>query len=91
MAKISIEVDTESKMITASIDGQSIDNVSSISIYKYRDVYEEEDELNVRVCTRMKNEGSDVIKMEEYVCCDNKLVPATPKVHEDIANFLGKK
>lgn len=91
MAKINIEIDTEATTIVASIDGQPIENVCSVYVSKYRDTYEDEDELSVRVSTRTKNDASDVVKMEDYVCCENKLVPATPKVHADIANFLGKK
>lgn len=91
MAKINIEIDTEEATVMASIDGQQIENVSSIYVYKYHDSYEDEDEVSVRVSTMTKNEGSDVVKTEDYMCCDNKLVPAVPKVHQDIANFLGKK
>lgn len=39
MATVVITIDTEENMVTASIDGKEVSNVTSASAYKYNDYY----------------------------------------------------
>jgi hypothetical protein len=89
MAKVNITADTETGTMEVSINGESIKNVSSVSLYP-QPAYAvgEEDKVYVRITTREENEETDVSKFTEYTCCNNQLVPAVSKASEDIANFI---
>lgn len=68
MAKVNISVDTESKECNVSIDGQTIDNVTSVGIYKESysrsdpsDVY-----MDISITTKAEN-NNGVMKYTNYV------------------------
>lgn len=62
MAKVNIEVDTESKAISVSVNGMSIENVQSVSIYKpYYD-----DEKMVHITTKKESEGD--VETTQFIC-----------------------
>lgn len=44
MAKLKVEMDTEAKTMTVSIDGKTIDDVSNVSAYCYKD-YDDKEEM----------------------------------------------
>lgn len=89
MAKFSISGDTSTGELTVTLDGNNIQNVSSVSISPM-EAYakDEDDKIYFRVSTYEKSESGDVAKMTDYVCCNNKLEPA---VANDICKFLKKQ
>ena len=92
MAKVNITADTSTGKLDVSINGESIANVSSVSLYP-RPAYivGEEDKVYIRISTMEENENTDVHKTTEYMCCNNQLVPVDSKsaqAAEDIANFI---
>lgn len=62
MAKVTITVDTETKEISATVNGETIDNLSSAEIYRYMDTnyYESKIEEKVRVELCKREDKEDV-------------------------------
>lgn len=91
MAKVMIEVDTETAEMTVNIAGEQIQNVTSVSIYKFTE-YDGEAKTRVNVSTRVENEETEVIKYEEYVCSKDRFVKSDKtKALQDIAKYFGVK
>ena len=72
MAKISIEIDTETKTISVNMAGEVLDKVGSIYVYKYED-YEDKDRINVEVTQFEQNEEKDINKTTRYSCCATEI------------------
>ena len=66
MAKITVTIDTETKIIDANIDGIEYSGIDSVSAYKYRDYYENEDELSVSLCKTMKGDNGVSVNTTVY-------------------------
>lgn len=91
MANVSINIDTENGSMEVVIGGETIQNVTSLEAYKYVD-YDGESEVRLSVRTRVENETSDVVKYEEYVCCEDKFVKSNKsKVEDDIVKYFEGK
>ena len=67
MAKVVITVDTETKTLSVSVDGQGIANVSSFNGYCYTDAAGKVRSLDVSISTGEM--VGDVSKSTTYYCC----------------------
>jgi len=57
MSKVSIELDTQTQELKVVVDGKALDNVTSASVYKYRDYYDDEEErVSVSISQRIEPE-----------------------------------
>lgn len=92
MAKIIIEVDTEEETLSASIDGTDIKNVGSVSVYKYTDMYENEDEISVNMTVVEPNKESGINKVTNYYTVsslEGKKIDRTNADHS-LPGFIGQ-
>lgn len=79
MAKMIIELDTEEKTMSVSIDGVMHENVNYVSINKYKNYAEEEEELHF--CVEKVKKANDVMT-REIVCASKQPVKTS------IRNYL---
>lgn len=72
-----IEIDTEDKSVNVNMNGKTVSNVSSISVYKekYREYGEDEDEEYVSVSVGSNEMMDDVQKTTYYHCRGSEIVP----------------
>jgi len=70
MAKVVITVDTDEATIDATINGKTVDNIKSISVYKMVNMYskDQESEVDVMISSSMEEEGG--IKTVTHICCE---------------------
>lgn len=91
MAKVTISVDTETKIMSVSIDGgETIDGLDYLCASRYEN-YDGETELELRFS---KSEKVDKVrKVTHYCVANNKLVEGEPtqKAIADIAEFYKNK
>lgn len=81
MAKLVMEIDTESQESTVSIDGTAVSNLSEVSVYNYS--YDGEPKFSFSVLTHEKVGG--VTKMTRLMASESEAAKAA------IANGTGKK
>ena len=86
MAKITITIDTESKEISATVNGETIDGLSSANVYRYSDVdyYESKVEEKVRVELCKREEKEDV--KTTYCLSASKVEKVNDNPHEKLTN-----
>lgn len=83
--KINVEFDTQDKTITATMNGQNIENLSSISFYSY------EGQGNVELCTVEMNETEKMVKVTRVMAQEkDELVVKEEPVYKQIASLLMK-
>lgn len=93
MAKVTINADTESDALEVLIDGKTVENVNSISIYMAPSWYERnETELSLCITTYSEDEDSGIKTMTNLTARDNKeakkLQSAGAKVSQDFKDFI---
>lgn len=82
MAKVTITVNTEDKSIAVDMNGKTVDNVDSVSIYKYE--YKDEDgemEQYIGCSVSSGKKDGDVEERRYYSCSANEIVE-TDKEHK---------
>lgn len=72
MAKITVEFDTMSKEVAVMMDGTKLDNVCYVEVSPS---WEEKDEMQISVVTRMEDEASDVTTMTRLMASKQENVP----------------
>lgn len=92
MAKVVIEVDTETKSLDVSINGKKIEDVGYVSVYKYEN-YDEEEKLDCTVQTCTEDEEGGVKQMTNYFCHASEGAKKIARADAilDIPGFVGKK
>lgn len=93
MANISLQVNTDGPSLTVSIDGQSVPNVDSINVYRYREEDDTTEYVEIAIYTRevMKN---GVMKVVNYYAAgtreaDAAIASQIPLDTETIPGFVG--
>lgn len=91
MAKLILEVDTESHEMSVSIGGENIENANYISVYRYMD-YEGKPRVECTVQTHEKGDNG-VSKHTSYHAHGSEKAKNIPKdkVISTIAGFIGVK
>lgn len=67
MAKISIEFDTKTKELTASIDGKSVANVVSVQMYPS---WDDDDEFRCILTTAAEDESTEIKTVTQLVASE---------------------
>jgi len=96
MAKVTINVDTESDQLEVLIDGNAVDNVSSVCIYMQPEWYDPTDiELNMCITTYKEDEESGIKTMTNLTAKDTtegkKLLSSGSKLSKSFAHFVETK
>ena len=89
MAMINVSFDTSTKKCTASINGQALNDVDSISIYKYKN-YEGEEVGEIEVHMRSEEEDGMVKVVRLYASKEQENAVSIDKL-EDYANDKASK
>ena len=91
MAKFQIEVDTDDKTMSASINGTSVSNISEVRIYTYRDDDGNVTSLDVTLEASVK--ADDLYVMVSYYACASEkakyALASGNKVYTNIDGFVG--
>lgn len=91
MAKVMIEVDTETSSLKVTANGKTIDNVTSVMCGvapSYQD--QEADRVYCDISTQTEDEESGLMTTQRLSCCGAELVNKTKSVQEDIAKHFGR-
>lgn len=96
MAKVTINVDTESDQLEVSIDGKLVENVSSVCIYMQPEWYDPTDmELNMCITTYKEDEESGLKTVTNLTAKDTKegkkLLDIGAKTSKTFAHFIETK
>ena len=90
MAKVNITIDTESKVFNVEMNGQSLSNISGISIYK--SYCEKEDEYEI--CLQTSTESDDGVRtnVNHYMECEKSKAELLEgkAVASEISGFVKK-
>lgn len=92
MSKVIITLDTATKELDVKVDGNSLDDVTSVSIYKYED-YHDEENVNISINQRKKPEEKNGMCIHTTLTASEKgeLVideSAPTPIQASIANFI---
>lgn len=97
MAKLSLEIDTEAKIVKVMLNGVTLSDIDSISVYKN---YCDNEEYYIRATTRKKSEDGVAVITDYIMDCENdekataseipgfKSKPTQSQAQVDISNFL---
>lgn len=92
MAKIQINVDTETKELEVTINGTVIPDVDDVSIYSYRDSNGNVTSLDVSLNTTVKTVDGLNIRVTYYSYASVKAqnaIASGQKVYSDVKGFVG--
>jgi hypothetical protein len=92
MSKVVITLDTATKELDVKVDGNSLDDVTSVSIYKYED-YHDEENVNISINQRKEPEEKNGMCIHTTLTASESgdLVVdknAPSPVQSSIANFI---
>lgn len=77
MAKVVITVDTETATLSASVNGKEVDNVKSVSVYKFVDSYTKNKTPEVDVSISSFTEEEDGVRKSMHICCEHSTAGKT--------------
>lgn len=88
MAQFTINVNTDDKTLSVAVNGETLENVDSVYISKYKD-YEDEEKVNISVNTSEKSEDG-VKKFTSVVAkeIDVKIDVKQPNVNDAVAKYF---
>lgn len=92
MAQIQINVDTEAKVVSLTIDGTTVPDVEDVNVYTYRDSNGNVTGLDVSMYT-MTKEVNGVRKRVSYYATASEqartAIASGRKVYNDVKGFVG--
>lgn len=73
MAKVMITVDTDEGTVSATVNGKSVEDITSVSIYRMMDPYskKQEPEVEVFINTSVKDEAG--VKTYKSICAERSV------------------
>ena len=92
MAQIQVNVDTESKTVSLTIDGASIPNIEDVHLYSYRDSNGNVTGLDISMETSTKEENGVRKRVSYYAMASAKAkmaLASSQKVYNDVKGFVG--
>lgn len=73
MAKMTVEFDTDTKKMTAAIDGKAVENVRAAEVYPS---WDKDDEFRCVFVTRATDEGSGITEIRQLMASESKSAKA---------------
>lgn len=92
MAQIQVNIDTEAKTLSVTIDGAAIPDVEDVIVYSYRDSNGNVNGMDVNLETRRKDDNGVVKKVSYYAIASKaaqSAIASRQTVYNDIKDFVG--
>jgi hypothetical protein len=92
MAKIVVNVDTESKVMSVFVDGKAVPNVTEVVAYQYLDSKQNPASVDVSMYTNLQEDNGMRKQTSYYICGSDKATKALEggiEVDRSVAGFVG--